>query len=108
MGDAGERDLVMEVGRGGNGDGVDAFGEQFVQACEGAAAGQIRGTGPMRLQWIDDANQRNIRQARQDAGMVGAHDACADHANAQRVYCVGLCARCPGIHMIDPNRILAE
>ena len=57
---------------------------------------------------IDDPDQRDVRQAGQDAGMVGAHDAGADDADAQRVFCVDLCARCPGIHMIDPNRILAE
>jgi hypothetical protein len=38
----------------------------------------------MRRQRIDDSDQRNIRQARQHAGMIGAHNAGADYADAER------------------------
>ena len=88
-GDAGERDLVMQVRRRGDGHGIDAFGEQFVQAGEGAAAGQFGGAGTMLGQGIDDPDQRDVRQPGQNARMVGAHDACADDADPKRAFCVG-------------------
>ena len=81
--DAGERDLVMQMGRRRDGDGVDAFGEQFVEVGERAAAGQRGGARAVLRQRIDDADQRHIGQTGQHAGMVGAHHARADHADAQ-------------------------
>ena len=41
--DAGERDLVMQMGWGSDGDGVDALGDQFVKPGKGAAIGEIGG-----------------------------------------------------------------
>jgi hypothetical protein len=37
----------------------------------------------MRRQRIDNPDQRNAGKARQHAGMVAAHHACPDHANAK-------------------------
>jgi len=49
-GDAGERDLMMKVGRRGDGHGIDTFRDQLVQARETAAAGQVVSAGPVRRQ----------------------------------------------------------
>jgi len=92
--DAGERYFVMQVSRGRDGDGVDPFGDQFVEAGEGAATRQFRRPRPMRRQGIDDADQRDIRQAGQHPGMVAAHHAGADHADAQRAFRLAFDARC--------------
>ena len=81
--DAGERDLVMKMGRRRDGHGIDALGEQCSRRFERAAADELGGARPMFRQRIDDTDQRDVRQARQHAGMVAAHDAGADHANAQ-------------------------
>ena len=105
--DAGERDLVMKMGRRRDGHGIDAFGEQFVEICEGTAAGQLGGARAMLGQRIDDPDQRDVGQAGQHAGMIAAHDACADHADAQCAVDVGLRARSRlfGTHIVDPNRL---
>jgi hypothetical protein len=60
----------------------------------------------MRLQGINDSNQRNIRQAGQHAGMIAAHYPRADYADSKRTSRLGFHARCGpfGIHMVDPNR----
>ena len=59
----------------------------------------------MRRQRINDSDQRYIRQTGQHAGMIAAHDARADHANAKRTLRLGFHARRgpSGIHMIDPT-----
>ena len=48
--DAGERDLVMQMGRRGDGHGIDALRDQFIEACEGAAADQLGRARAMRRQ----------------------------------------------------------
>ena len=103
--DGGERDLVMQMRRRGDGHGIDALGDQFVEALEGAAARQFGGARPVRRQRIDDPDQRRIRQAGQHAGMVAAHHAGADDADAQRLFRVALSARCGpfGTHPVKPR-----
>ena len=84
--DAGQRDLVMQMGRRRDGDGVDAFVEQFVELGERAAADQRGGARAVLRQRIDDADQRHARQTGQHAGMVAAHDAGADHADTKEMF----------------------
>ena len=45
--DAGERDLVMQMRGCGDGDGIDALGEQLVEGLERTAAGEIGGPRSM-------------------------------------------------------------
>src|SRR6266852_6278252 len=92
--DAAQCNLVMEVRWRCDRHGIDTFGDQLVQSGEGAAAGQFGGARPMRRQRVDHADQRRIRQPGQHAGMVAAHDAGADDADAKRAFCLGLPARC--------------
>ena len=92
--DAGERDLVMKMGRRRDRHGIDALREQLIEVCESAAADQLGGARPMLRQRIDDADQRDVGQARQHAGMVAAHHARADNAHAQCALDAGLRARC--------------
>jgi hypothetical protein len=101
--DAGERDLVMKVRRRRDGHRVHTFGDQFVESCEGAAARQFRGARPMRRQRIDHPDQCRIRQAGQHPGMVAAHDAGANDADAKRTFRVGFNVRCGpfGIHIVS-------
>ncbi len=66
--------------------------EQFVELGERAAADERDGARAMFRQRIDDADQRHARQTGQHAGMVAAHDAGADDADAQRAACVDHCA----------------
>ena len=101
--DAGQRDLVMKMRRRGDGHRIHAFRDQFVQACEGAAARQFGGARPMRRQRINDPDQRGIRQAGQHTGMIAAHDAGADDADAKRPFRLGFRARCGpfGTHIVS-------
>jgi hypothetical protein len=91
--EAGQRDLVMQMRRRGNGDGVKAFGDQRIQILERAAARQFGRAGPVRRQRIDDPDQRGIRQAGQHAGMIGTHHTRPDHPDAQRAFGIGLRGR---------------
>ncbi len=80
--DAGERDLVVEMRRRGDDHGVDTFCDQFIEACEGAAAGQLGGTDAMLRQRINDPDHRGIRQPAQDTRMIGPHHTRADNADS--------------------------
>ena len=103
--DAGERDFVMQMRRCGDRHRIDAFGDQFVEVCEGAAARQFGCARSMRRQRIDDSDQGGIRQTGQHAGMVAAHDARADDADAKRTFGIGFRTRCGplGTHIADLN-----
>jgi len=108
--DAGQRNLVMEMGRCRDGDGVDALVEQFVELGERAASDERGGARAVFRQRIDDADQRHPGQTGQHAGMVAAHYASADHADTQAACCVGLRLRCGpfGTHDLStPNRFCA-
>jgi hypothetical protein len=48
----------------------------------------------MRRQGIDNPDQIDVRQARQDPGVIAAHDAGADNADAQRAFRLDLEAGC--------------
>ena len=84
----------MQMGRRRDGDGVDALVEQFVELGERAAADQRGGARAVFRQRIDDADQRHPGQTGQHAGMVAAHHARADHADAQAAVGIGLRVRC--------------
>jgi len=94
----------MEMRRSRNRHRIDAFSEQFVKSCKGTAAREVGGTRAMLRQRIDDTNQSDIGQTGQHAGMIAAHDACADHADAKRRLCLGLLTGrgCLGNHVIEP------
>ena len=92
--DAGERDFMMKMGRRRDRHGIDALRKQLIEIGERAAADQLDGARPVLRQRIDDADQRNIGQPRQHAGMIAAHDARADNAHAQCMLGAGACARC--------------
>jgi hypothetical protein len=47
------------------------------------ASRQFGGARPMRRQRIDNPDQRGIRQAGEHTGVIAAHDAGADDADAQ-------------------------
>ena len=78
--DAGQRNLVMEVGRRRDRDGIDTFVEQLLKIGERAAAGERGGARAVFRQRIDDTDQRHTRQTGQHAGMVAAHHSRSDHA----------------------------
>src|ERR1700733_5433850 len=82
-GNAGQRDLVMKMRGGCDRHGIDALGEQIVEICKSAAADELSGACAMFGQGVDDAAKRCVRQPRQHAGMIGAHDASADYADAK-------------------------
>ncbi len=107
--DAGQRDLVMQMRRCGDGDGVDAFRDQFVDAREGAAADQFGSPRPMFGQRIDDSDQYCIGQASQHAGMIAAHDAGADDPDAKRAFGIGFHTGCGtfGNHRMQPQNYQA-
>ena len=56
---------------------------------------------------IDNPDQRDIRQAGEHAGMIAAHHAGADDADAKRAFRLGLHVRCGpfGTHIINPSRL---
>ena len=87
--DAGERDLVMQMGWGRDRDGVDAFGEQLLQRVEGRAIRELGDARAMRLQRIDHAGEADAGQAREHARMIAAHHAGAHHADAKRALRLG-------------------
>jgi hypothetical protein len=63
----------------------------------------------VRRQRIDNADQRRIRQAGQHAGMIAAHYACTDDANAN-TFRLGFRVRY-GLyesHMVNPRSILRQ
>ena len=108
--DAGERDLMMQMGGRGDRHRIDALGQQLLEDFESAAACEFGGARAMFRQRIDDADQRDAGQARQHAGMVAAHHAGTDHADAQFADSAGLCVRSGpfGTHIVDPNKLIRQ
>ena len=105
--DAGERDLVMQMGRRRDRDGVDALGEQLPRASPkvgqlASSVARARCAG----QRIDHADELDAGQTGEHAGMIAAHHADADHTDTKRALRLGVSARSGplGTHLIDPNR----
>ena len=84
--DAGQRDLMMKVGRRSDGNGIHACRDQLLEARKGAAIRQVRCARPVCRQRIDDPDQSDSGQPGQHAGMITAHHASADHADAKRAF----------------------
>jgi hypothetical protein len=66
----------------------------FVEFGERAAADQRSGARAVFGQRIDDADQCHPGQTGQHTGMVAAHHARADHADAQGAVSIGLRVSC--------------
>ena len=80
--DAGERQLLMQVGRRCNGHGVDTGHEQLFDAAEPRTA--ERRDYPIALLAIGIYNTDKLYAGKiaEDAGMVAAHDTNAHHTYA--------------------------
>jgi hypothetical protein len=77
-------DVAVQLGRGRDGNGVDAVADQRFGVFEGGAA-EIAGDSLTALAVrIGDANQRYAGQLGQHAGMIATHNANAHDADAQR------------------------
>jgi hypothetical protein len=98
----------MEVRRRGDGHGIDTFCDQFIEACECAAAGQLGGTGTMLRQRINDPDHRGIRQAAQDTRMIGPHHPCADNADSKRAFRLGFLDGPFETHIINLDLLSAQ
>ena len=83
-GDAGERQLLMQVRWCGNRNGIDAVCEQALDRPKGRAAEQPRDEFALPTVGIRDADQLGPRQIGEHAGMVAAHHANAHHTYTQR------------------------
>ena len=82
--DAGERDVVMQMGRRRDGDGIDLEVEQFIDIGDGGAAEGAGDEFSLLAVGIGDADEFGARQPRQHSGMIAAHHADANHADTQR------------------------
>ena len=84
-GDAGQRDIVMQMGRRGDGHRIDAAADQRFQIGEFGAAERAGDKLALLVIGIDHADELNAGHFRQHARMVAAHDADANNANFQRI-----------------------
>src|SRR5437763_6401645 len=99
--DAGKRDLVMKMRRRCHRDGIDALGDQFVEASEGAAIDKLHRTRAVSRQRIDNADQADIGQTSEHPCVIAAHHARTDDADAKRAFWP-----CPhATNFIDPNNL---
>jgi hypothetical protein len=77
----------MHVGRRRDGDGIDALREQSVDVRERPAADGIRDPlAPFRIR-VDDTDEPHPRQIGKNTGVVTAHNADANDADAQNPIC---------------------
>ena len=75
---------MMQMRRRRDGDGIDAEIEQFIEsATAGQPSAPVTKSRCCRI-GIGHADQLDARQPGKHAGVVRAHDADADHADAQR------------------------
>src|SRR5215510_7797477 len=90
--DAGERDVVVQMGGRRDGHGVDAQRQQRVEIVDGVGpqrTGDEAGLLPVR---IGDSDKLNPRQAGENARVVAAHDPDADDTDPQRGFRTALYA----------------
>ncbi len=103
-GDAGERNLVMQMRWRRDGHRIDAFGDQFVQRCEGPAARQFRGACAMRRHRIDHPDQRRSSNPASTRGMIAAHHACTNHPQrANALFASAFTSDADTLELIPPN-----
>ena len=100
--DAGKRDIAMQMGRRGNGDGVDVAIEQVADIGDGRAAQRARDEFGLLAVGIGDADEFGAGQSGEDAGMIAAHDADADDADAQRTL-RACCLHLRHVSMVSPT-----
>jgi hypothetical protein len=99
-GDAGERDLVMQMRGRRDGDGIDAFGDELVERFKALAIDEFRRARPVRRRGIDDSHQVDAGKPCEHARMVASHHARADDADVQ----AGLGRRRSfGTHLNEPR-----
>jgi hypothetical protein len=73
----------MQMGWGRNRDGVDALGDQPVEAGKCPATTRIGDPFPTFRVGIGDTDQPHSRQIGEDAGVIAAHNANTHHADAE-------------------------
>ena len=83
-GNTGEREIVVQMGRRGNGHGVNTAGQQRFESSNSAQPSIAGDKLALLAVGIDNPDQFNAGHLRQDARMVAAHDADADHTDFQR------------------------
>jgi hypothetical protein len=81
--DAGERDLMVHVGGRRDGDGIEAGVEQRREIRNLRATQRLRHRARLGAVGIGDADELDAGKLGQHAGMIAAHDADADHPDAQ-------------------------
>ena len=82
----------MEMGRRRDRDRIDVQVEQFADIGDrGAAQGAGDEIGLLAV-GIGDGDQFDAGQPGEHAGMIAAHDADADDADAQRAFCTRYCS----------------
>ena len=85
--DAGKRDVLMQMGRCGDGDGIDAVRKQSVDVRKRPATNRVcHAFATFRVR-INNADEPHPRQIGKNAGVIAAHDADANDADAQNPIC---------------------
>ena len=80
-----ERDVVVQMGRRRDDGGIDAEIEQRVGVVAHRAADDLREQRAMRGARIGDADDLHAREVGEHTGMIAAHDADPDDAEANRL-----------------------
>ncbi len=82
--DAGERDVVVQVGRRRDNGGIDAEIEQFLGIVANCAADDLGQQRAMRCARVGDADDLHARKIGEHTGMIAAHDPDTDDAEPNR------------------------
>ena len=83
--DAGEREVAMQMGRRGDGDGIDAGGQQALDVGIALAAERAGHEVALLRFGVGNADQLHARKIGEHARMVAAHDADADDTDSKRL-----------------------
>jgi hypothetical protein len=94
---AGERNIVMQMGRRRDGHRLDAAVQQRLKIRKHRAVQSAADQFALLAIGIDDPRELNVGNFRKDARMVAAHDACADNANSQRTTPISPAGRLAGL-----------
>jgi hypothetical protein len=85
-GDAFERQVVMQMRRRGDSDGVDARAQQSINVGEAGATERPRDELPLLDIRIGNANELDSAHIGENAGVIAAHNADAYNPNSQRSF----------------------
>jgi hypothetical protein len=80
--DAGERDLTVQMGRRRDRYRINAVVEQFLDTSYGRTTERLPDEFRLCLIRVGNSRELDARKLGQDPGVVRAHDADADNANA--------------------------